>query len=381
MGSIKTSALLGLALPTAIMAANSEIYMDGSFNLHYPDGATQFDDMPDELREVVDEYWGQFPPQHPLIKDAFGILFGLLYIISFFGNGCVLYVFLTTKTLRTPTNYFVLNLAFSDLLMMTGQALPIFFNMVAGEDYWCWGVLGCKLYAVHGAIVGTSSIWTMVVIGFDRWNVIVKGFNGTKITAGKALGFISVCWIFAIGIEMLPFIGWGKYGLEGQLITCSYEYMEQTTNVQTFVMFTLFTNYILPIAIAIFFYSQIVMAVVNHEKALREQAKKMGVDSLRSGEQAEESAEMKIAKVAVTNVFMWIAIWTPYAGIVMLAVFGDRNKITPLMAQCPSMCAKAATCFNPIVFALSHPKYREALGKKFPCLVIKEEVRVAAPAA
>ena len=127
---------------------------------------------------------------------------------------------------------------------MTGQALPIFFNMVAGEDYWCWGVLGCKLYAVHGAIVGTSSIWTMVVIGFDRWilpiswfypqhwltlfgldlnlyyqtfvyrwNVIVKGFNGTKITAGKALGFISVCWIFAIGIEMLPFIGWGKYGL------------------------------------------------------------------------------------------------------------------------------------------------------------------------
>ena len=24
---------------------------------------------------------------------------------------------------------------------------------------------------------------------------------------------------------------------------------------------------------------------------------------------------MKIAKVAVTNVFMWIAIWTPYAGM------------------------------------------------------------------
>ena len=44
------------------------------------------------------------------------------------------------------------------------------------------------------------------------------------------------------------------------------------------------------------------------------------------------------------------------AGVVMMAVFGDRNKITPLMAQCPSMAAKAATCFNPIVFALSHPK-------------------------
>ena len=127
-------------------------------------------------------------------------------------------------------------------------------------------------------------------------------------------------------------------------------------NTKSFVMFTLCTNYIAPISIAIFFYSQIVMAVVNHEKALREQAKKMNVESLRSGPEAEQSAEMKIAKVAVTNVFMWIAIWTPYAGIVMLAVYGDKNKITPLMAQCPSMVAKAATCFNPIVFALSHPK-------------------------
>ena len=44
---------------------------------------------------------------------------------------------------------------------------------------------------------------------------------------------------------------------EGQLITCSYEYMEQSTNVQSFVIFTLFTNYIFPISIAIFFYSQV----------------------------------------------------------------------------------------------------------------------------
>ena len=75
-----------------------------------------------------------------------------------------------------------------------------------------------------------------------------------------------------------------RYFPEGQLITCSYEYISDDMNTKTFVMFTLFTNYIAPITVAIFFYSQIVMAVVNHEKALREQAKKMGVDSLRSGD-------------------------------------------------------------------------------------------------
>ena len=45
------------------------------------------------------------------------------------------------------------------------------------------------------------------------------------------------------------------------------------------------------------FYSSIVKAVVAHEQALKAQAKKMNVDSLRSGAQSEESAEIKIAKV------------------------------------------------------------------------------------
>ena len=39
-----------------------------------------------------------------------------------------------------------------------------------------------------------------------------------------------------------------------------------------------------PMLFIIYFYSQIVAAVVKHEAALRAQAKKMNVDSLRSNE-------------------------------------------------------------------------------------------------
>jgi hypothetical protein len=40
-----------------------------------------------------------------------------------------------------------------------------------------------------------------------------------------------------------------------------------------------------------------VKAVVMHEAALKAQAKKMNVESLRSGDQSGESVEVKIAKV------------------------------------------------------------------------------------
>ena len=79
---------------------------------------------------------------------------------------------------------------------------------------------------------------------------------------------------------------------------------------------------------------------------------------------------MKIAKVAITNVCLWAGIWTPYAVVAMLPVFGYRDFLTPLVCQVPSFAAKTASVLNPIVFAISHPKYREALARKCPCLGI-----------
>lgn len=99
----------------------------------------------------------------------------------------------------------------------------------------------------------------------------------------------------------------------------------------------------------------------------------MNVDSLRSNADSNaESAEVRIAKVAITNVSLWICIWTPYAVVVMIAAFGDRNMVTPLVSQLPSFCAKLASVLNPFVFAISHPKFREAVAEKCPCLGIGE---------
>jgi hypothetical protein len=54
---------------------------------------------------------------------------------------------------------------------------------------------------------------TMVVIGFDRYNVIVKGFSGAKITGGKAAGILFVIWTYSILGCFPPFVGWGGYAL------------------------------------------------------------------------------------------------------------------------------------------------------------------------
>jgi len=143
------------------------IYMDAKYNLVYPEGATHLDGIPEDVLEFIHPHWGNFPPQHPLVVHIVSIAFFFLWVINFFGNGCVIYAFLKTNTLRTPSNIFVVNLAFSDLIMMTTQGLPVILNCFL-QRYWMWGKLWCDIYGFVGAVTGTCSILSMVVIGYDR---------------------------------------------------------------------------------------------------------------------------------------------------------------------------------------------------------------------
>jgi len=356
-------------------ASISGLYLDNEYYLHYPAGMKMTDGVPEELREVVHEHWDQFPPANPLIPHFFGLMFFFMWIVSFLGNGCVIFIFLKVKSLRTPTNMFVINLALSDLIMMTCMGPTVTVNVFM-QRYWAWGVFGCKLYGFIGAVVGTVAILSMVVIGYDRYNVIVKGFNGVKITPGKAMAILAAIWGYCIFVAILPLLDiWGSYTTEGMLYTCSYNYLSQDWGNKSYVLFGFIFNYLLPMILIFFYYSSIVKAVWAHEFALREQAKKMNVDSLRSNTDANaESAEVRIAKVAITNVSLWAGIWSPYAFVVLLGCVGSSSSITPLLSQIPSFVAKFASCLNPVVYAMSHPKYREALTRELPCLGIEEHV-------
>ena len=76
---------------------------------------------------------------------------------------------------------FVVNLAFSDLCMMISQCPMFVYNSFNG-GVWLFGPFMCELYACTGSVFGLCSICTMAAISYDRYNVIVNGMNGTRMT-------------------------------------------------------------------------------------------------------------------------------------------------------------------------------------------------------
>lgn len=104
----------------------------------------------------------------------------------------------------------------------------------------------------------------------------------------------------------------------GILDSCSFDYLTRDWNLRSFGICIFVFDYCIPLAIIVFAYMFIVKAIVAHEKAMREQAKKMNVSNLRSNAEANaQSAELRIAKVAMTNVALWLICWTPYAAVVV----------------------------------------------------------------
>lgn len=112
---------------------------------------------------------------------------------------------------------------------------------------------------------------------------------------------------------------------------------------------TIFTfSYVIPMSLIIYYYSQIVSHVVNHEKALKAQAKKMNVESLRSNQDVQKSSvEVRIAKAAITVCFLFVASWTPYAVLALIGAFGDKSLLTPGVTMIPACTCKIVACLDP----------------------------------
>lgn len=161
-----------------------------------------------DMAHLISPYWNQFPAMDPIwakILTAYMIMIGM---ISWCGNGVVIYIFATTKSLRTPANLLVINLAISDFGIMITNTPMMGINLYF--ETWVLGPMMCDIYAGLGSAFGCSSIWSMCMISLDRYQVIVKGMAGRPMTIPLALGKIAYIWFMSSIWCLAPAFGWSR---------------------------------------------------------------------------------------------------------------------------------------------------------------------------
>lgn len=132
-----------------------------------------------------------------------------ILLVSLVGNTLVIVVVYKNKHLRKSINYFVFNMAASDLLMSL-TIMPVRIGeIVTGSSAFMVdspllvGNILCKLcYFLPDASV-VVSIESLVLIAIDRFIAVVYPLKATLITSKSRLTCILCAWIVAVAVYML----------------------------------------------------------------------------------------------------------------------------------------------------------------------------------
>ncbi|CAF0811817.1 unnamed protein product [Rotaria sp. Silwood1] len=177
-------------------------------------------------------------------KCILTFLMSTMAFLTVSGNSLVIIAFICEPTIRTYSNYFILNLSIADLLIGL-ICIPLYAHkIILGE--WYLGYILCKLWLVFDYVVGSASTLCIVVISYDRYQMVSKGLNYiSKTTIRRALKFVLGTWIIAI-LNYAPAIllwDWLSSSEPFQNRTCdppfanNFPYLVTTAFVEFFVPF------------------------------------------------------------------------------------------------------------------------------------------------
>ncbi|XP_024859285.1 alpha-1B adrenergic receptor-like, partial [Kryptolebias marmoratus] len=136
-----------------------------------------------------------------------GVVLASFISFAIVGNILVILAVVCNRHLRTPTNYFITNLAMADLLLGT-TVLPVSATLEV-LDYWVFGRIFCDIWAAVDVLCCTASIMSLCVISIDRYIGVRYPLQYPVIvTRRRALLAMLGVWILSVVISIGPLLGW-----------------------------------------------------------------------------------------------------------------------------------------------------------------------------
>ncbi|XP_076358990.1 neuropeptide SIFamide receptor-like [Tachypleus tridentatus] len=132
------------------------------------------------------------------VASVFCVAYTIVFLIGIFGNSFVIAVVARSPRMRTTTNFFIVNLAVADILVVI-FCLPA--TLVSNVFLpWILGWFMCKAVSYLQGVSVSASINTLVAISFERFLAICYPMKG-QITASIAKKIVISIWSSEVLLE------------------------------------------------------------------------------------------------------------------------------------------------------------------------------------
>ncbi|XP_045155129.1 5-hydroxytryptamine receptor 6 [Echinops telfairi] len=306
--------------------------------------------------------WGAGPPSTPGGSGWVAAALCAVIALTAAANTLLIALICTQPALRNTSNFFLVSLFTSDLMVGLVVMPPAMLNALYGR--WVLARSFCLLWTAFDVMCCSASILNLCLISLDRYLLILSPLRyKLRMTPPRALALVLGAWSLAAFASFLPLLlGWHELG---RVRTPAPGQCRLLASLP-FVLVASGVTFFLPSGAICFTYCRILLT-----------ARKQAVQVPRTPRPGMESAESrrlatthsrKALKASLTLgilLGMFFVTWLPF--FVANIVQAVCDCISPDLFDVLTWLGYCNSTMNPIIYPLFMRDFKRALGRFLPC--------------
>ncbi|XP_075758745.1 kiSS-1 receptor [Pelodiscus sinensis] len=306
------------------------------------------------------------PRGPPRLLDAWlvPLFFAGLLALGLAGNALVLFVISKHKQMRTVTNFYIANLASTDIIFLV-CCVP-FTAVLYPLPGWIFGEFMCKFVNYIQQVSVQATCATLTAMSMDRWYVTVFPLRSLRLRTPRLAAAVSLgIWIcsFVLSTPVLVYNRLTEGYWFGPQTYCS-ESFPSAAHEKAFTLYNFLAVYLVPL-----------LTICVCYVAMLYQMGHPTVEPVDNNYQVQQLAERseamraKISRMVAIIVVLFTICWGPVQFLLLLQAFAPRFQRNyyvykvKIWAHCMSY---ANSSVNPVVYAFMGANFRKAFKKVFP---------------
>ncbi|XP_017880475.1 neuropeptides capa receptor-like [Ceratina calcarata] len=302
------------------------------------------------------------------------IAYVTIFVTGIFGNVATCIVIIRNSSMQTATNYYLLSLAISDLILLV-LGLPNELSLFWQQYPWALGLGLCKIRAYVSEMSSYVSVLTIVAFSMERYLAICHPFRVYAMSGLKRpIRFILAAWSIAL-VCAIPFAiyttvnfveyppGSGNYSTDSAICTILLPYMPDFPLYElSSVIF-----FLIPMLIILVVYTRMGLKIRNSTTNTLNSVMQGAIH----GDSRQVQSRKSVIRMLSAVVILFFICWAPFHAQRLLYVYGQDSDYYPDLREWLYILSGClyyfSTTVNPILYNLMSVKYRNAFKQTICC--------------
>ena len=317
------------------------------------------------------ESWRCFDQFNPTAWKIGGtVTYCLFIIVSLAANSLIVMIVYKTPNLRKPINYFIANMASSDLLYPI-FVIPWKLSHLHTNTFLIGGKLGqalCKLVPFFGCVSIVVSIQNLILIAVDRFVAVVFPLRSPLIRSKLCPFFILATWIVAVAVNS-PYLFTTELVEYPEGAWCVIEWEEvfgDSSSYAGFVLASYSPFKFIPVLLLVILYSIIVIKLKTQAHPGEQSA---------NTQQQRNKTNRNVLQMSIATVTVFVCCWVLYS--INTFIIFDQDTFTHFSCsfwiyhKVTIYMTTAYSAINPVICFVFSSNYRKALKRLIKCSFVQ----------